>query len=103
MDFKHAHLKIRMIHFIELERCSLEDLIKHRDGDVVNENIQGVSQDEINLWIGRKMGDWDLNKRTTYEYATVKMMNEHEWYSEAFLRQDFYAPTIAENNKDIPF
>ena len=53
-----AKLEIDMYYFDSLKDSSLEELIELRD----NPRPCGVEDDEINLWIGRKSGDWITRK-----------------------------------------
>ena len=109
MNLQDAHLRIRLSNFEELSRMSLEELIAHRDRDFkehLDRSLDDVTQDEWNLWIGRKVmhknKTWDMNKRTVYEVSYLEFLDNYMMYREAFYRheQGLRAPTL-DNKKYI--
>lgn len=50
-----SKLSIDMHYFNDLKNMSVEELIELRD----NPRPMGAEDDEINLWIGRKTGNWE--------------------------------------------
>lgn len=109
MDFKEAYLRIKLNDFDELSEMSLEQLIAHRDRNFKNHldiSLNNVSQDEFNLWIGRKVNHlgktWDMNNRTLFEVSFLEFKRNIIDYRKAFSRADegYRAPTLL-NKSDI--
>lgn len=104
MNLNDAYLRIRLNNFDELSRMTLEELIAYRDRDFKEHLDRGglddVTQDEWNLWIGRKITHkgktWDMNKRTLFEVSYLELMENFIVYREAFYRhhQGLRAPTL---------
>ena len=69
-----------MHYFNDLKKMSVEELIELRD----NPRPIGVEDDEINLWIGRKTGNWEehySDLETTFlahEEAKLKEVNQEK-------------------------
>lgn len=78
-----SKLSISMFYFNDLKTMSVEELIEIRD----NPRAWGVEDDEINLWIGRKTGNWKENYsdlETTYMAHQEAKQEEIDKQKESF-------------------
>ena len=119
MNLNEAHLRIKLNDFHKLERLSLEDLITLRDGGNVEgrnpEDYKYVTQDEFNLWIGRKLvinnRIWDMGKKSHFEALYMELEEAQMSYEHFFTiyKEGNYKITTADDaqryrsGEDTPF
>jgi hypothetical protein len=119
MNLNEAHLKIKLNDFHKLQRLDIEDLITLRDGGRVEgrdpEDYKHVTQDEFNLWIGRKLvmnnKIWDQSKKSHFEALYLELEEAHMNYEHFFkiYKEGNYQITTEDDvqrmrrNDDTPF